>query len=304
MTSLVLLSVLLCLIAGSAIDTGSVCVVRAVRDGIAGKPALALGCLVTLLCAAVVFTLDTTLNWQLQSAPWAWPTLRILIGAGIFAAGAVLNGACAVGTVTRLCRGDIGYVATLIGALAMTLLVPKTLLPTGAAAASTESAGLAWLAVIALVTLPPLLILRRYLAWRIVLSYAAVGLIAATLANLQGDWTWLRLFQEAKSGVPIRWDIVACIAAIVVGATATALYRRRFRLIRPDPLTMLREAAGGALMAAGALLIPGGNDLLLVYSLPSGSPHAIAAYVLIVAVMLLLLGLFQTARRWVVWPVP
>ena len=114
-TGLMLLSVLLCLIAGSAIDTGSICVVRAVNDGMAGKPALAIGCLVTLLCAALVFTLDRSLHWNLRSPPWAWPTARILGGAALFAAGAVLNGACAVGTLTRLCRGDIGYLTTMSG---------------------------------------------------------------------------------------------------------------------------------------------------------------------------------------------
>jgi hypothetical protein len=42
-TGLLLLSVLLCLIAGSAIDTGTICIVRAVNEAIAGKPALVLG---------------------------------------------------------------------------------------------------------------------------------------------------------------------------------------------------------------------------------------------------------------------
>jgi hypothetical protein len=303
MTSLVLLSILLCLIAGSAIDTGSICVVRAVNDGVAGKPALALGCLVTLLCAGLVFYLDSSLSWTIRSPPWAWPTLHIIGGAILFAVGAVLNGACAVGTVTRLCRGDVGYLATLVGALIATLLVPRTLLPLTPPGVPVNG-GLAWFAVITLFAVPPLLILRGHLTGRILLSYAALGMIAAALANLQGDWTWLRLFQEFHAGLPIRLEIVACLAAVLIGATATALFRRRFRLIRPDPRAMLREAVGGGMMAAGAILIPGGNDLLLVYSVPSGSPHAVAAYAVIVAVMLLSLRMSRMARRWVVWPVP
>ena len=39
-------------------------------------------------------------------------------------------------------------------------------------------------------------------------------------------------------------------------------------------------------MAAGASLIPGANDALSVYSVPSGSPHAVAGYLTIAAVML------------------
>ena len=47
--------------------------------------------------------------------------------------------------------------------------------------------GWVWLAVIVLITVPPALILRRHLTGQTLLSYAALGLIAAVLANLQGD---------------------------------------------------------------------------------------------------------------------
>ncbi len=303
MTSLLLLSVLLCLIAGSAIDTGTICLVRAVNEAVDGKPGLVLGCLVALLCAALVFTFDTAMDWQLRAPPWAWPTLRILFGAIVFGAGAALNGACGIGTITRLCRGDTGYAATLAGALAVTLLVPRTLLP-APALDGVSTSGLAWFAVIAVATLVPLLVLRRYLARRIILSFAAIGLIAAALSNLEGDWTWLRLLNRIQAGLPVRYEVVACIAAVMAGATATALFRHRFRLIRPNPRAVLREAAGGAMMAAGAVLIPGGNDVLLVYSVPSGSPHALAALAIIIAVLLVVLRLSRTARGWVVWPIP
>jgi uncharacterized membrane protein YedE/YeeE len=215
MTSLLLLSVLLCLIAGAAIDTGTICIVRAVNEAIDGRPALVLGTLVALLCAALVFTLDTAMDWQSRTPPWAWPTLRILFGAIVFGAGAALNGACSTDTITRLCRGDTGYAATLAGALAVALLVPRTPLPTPAPDGVSTS-GLGWFAVIALLTLVPVLALRRYLAWRIIPSFAAVGLISATLTNLQGDRTWLRLLNRIQAGLPVRYEIVACIAAVLV----------------------------------------------------------------------------------------
>jgi len=149
-----------------------------------------------------------------------------------------------------------------------------------------------------------MLLLRRHLTKRIILSYAALGLIASVLANLQGDWTWLRLLQEISAGLPIRYEILICVGAVLVGATLTAVLRRHFRFIRPDPWNVLRETLGGGLMAAGAILIPGGNDLLLVYGLPSGSPHAVIAYAITIALMVVLLRLFRGARRWVVWPDP
>ena len=39
---------------------------------------------------------------------------------------------------------------------------------------------------------------------------------------------------------------------------------------------------GGTLMGAGAVLIPGGNDALMLKSLPGLSPHAIPAFVALV----------------------
>ena len=49
----------------------------------------------------------------------------------------------------------------------------------------------------------------------------------------------------------MRLEIVACLVAVLVGATATALFRHRFRLIRPDPRVMVREAVGGAVISGG-----------------------------------------------------
>jgi uncharacterized protein len=301
--NLLILSIVLCLIAGAAVDTGSVCVVRAVNEAIAGRATLALGVLSTLLAASLVFFIDTTMHWHLRQAPWAWPSLVTIVGAAVFSIGAVVNGACAMGTVTRLCRGDIGYLATIIGALAFTMMVPRPMLPS-LPPGEGATMGLQWLTIVALFVLVPMLILRQHISGRIILSYTVMGLIAAVLANLRGDWTWLRLFQTIQAGVPIRIEAIAGIAAVLVGATTMAMFRGHFKLTRPQPRKMAREAIGGGLMAAGAVMIPGGNDVLLIYGLPSGSPHAIVAYILIVTMLVLLLRGKDVVRPWLVWPRP
>ncbi len=51
--------------------------------------------------------------------------------------------------------------------------------------------------------------------------------------------------------------------------------RLRWRRIQTWP----RHLIGGTLMGAGAVLIPGGNDTLMLKSLPGLSPHAIPAFV-------------------------
>ena len=155
-----------------------------------------------------------------------------------------------------------------------------------------------------LLELGALLLSRRHLSAGRLLSFAVLGTVAAVLTNLQGDWTWLSLVQQFRSGLPVDLIAVLCFAAVIAGATVTAVLRHHFRFVVPDPRVMLREAAGGALMVCGALLIPGGNDSLLVYGLPSGSPHALAGYVVMFGLMVVLLRITPLFRRWAIWASP
>src|SRR3954447_12912849 len=133
-----------------------------------------------------------------------------------------------------------------------------------------------------------------------------------TTARSSRNGGWLATSSARLSGmavrmaphVPLHLEVVGGIGAILLGATAMALFRGHFRLIRPDPWTMAREAIGGGMMAIGAVLIPGGNDALLVYGLPSGSPHAIVSYIIILTLLALLLWSVGRVRRWLVWPMP
>ena len=66
--------------------------------------------------------------------------------------------------------------------------------------------------------------------------------------------------------------------------------RLRWRRVQTWP----RHLIGGTLMGAGAVLIPGGNDTLILDSLPGLSPHAIPAFVALlfgIGVTLLLMRL-------------
>ena len=58
------------------------------------------------------------------------------------------------------------------------------------------------------------------------------------------------------------------------------------------------------MMAAGALLIPGGNDALLVYGIPSGSPHALVGFAVIFATMVIMLRVTPWFRAWANRPSP
>ena len=62
---------------------------------------------------------------------------------------------------------------------------------------------------------------------------------------------------------------------------------------------IVRRTLGGILLGLGALLIPGGNDTLLMVGLPMGAWQAALAYVLFVASVAALIARFGSmARSW------
>ena len=67
----------------------------------------------------------------------------------------------------------------------------------------------------------------------------------------------------------------------------------------PTVKNIVSRTLGGILMGLGALLIPGGNDTLLMIGLPMGAWQAALAYVLLVASLAALIATFDSmARSW------
>jgi len=75
--------------------------------------------------------------------------------------------------------------------------------------------------------------------------------------------------------------------------------KRRFILKWPTTETTVRRTLGVVLMGVGALLIPGGNDALLMIGFPMGAWQAALAYVLFVGTVAALVAKFGSmARAW------
>jgi len=72
-----------------------------------------------------------------------------------------------------------------------------------------------------------------------------------------------------------RWLL---LLAMLAGMLLSTWQRGSFRLDwRPRPI-WLRQACGGLLMGMGVALTLGGNDALVLYGIPSLSPHALPAF--------------------------
>ena len=78
----------------------------------------------------------------------------------------------------------------------------------------------------------------------------------------------------------IRYGLAALLlfVAVMIGIWISALHRDAFRLRAPGLAGWLRHFGGGLLMGAGATLVPGGNDVLIMQAIPALLPNAVLAY--------------------------
>ena len=138
------------------------------------------------------------------------------------------------------------------------------------------------------------------LAERYRLSTAALllGVSNAVLYALHGPWPYtatLSLGVRHAPGAAVRPDTFAwlLLAFVVAGMIASARQRGSFRLRwRPEP-AWLSYLMGGALMGFGAALVPGGNDVLILHGIPILSPHALPAYLAMLAGIALTLSVLR-----------
>ena len=70
-------------------------------------------------------------------------------------------------------------------------------------------------------------------------------------------------------------------------------------LKRPTVRAIIKRTLAGTLMGLGAILIPGGNDTLLLVGLPAGAWQAALAYLLFVATLAaLIVKIGSVAKPW------
>lgn len=297
--ALLILSVGLAGLIGFAAARGGICAVRAVEDLLDGRGGALF--LAFLKCAVWVAAITLPLSWAMVPGlhfapgyPLDWP---VAAGGFLFGIGAALNGGCAFSTVTHLGAGDSSQFSTLLGlGLGFALhgswigpLVSSAALRPGPLA-SPEPWSLSLLAAAWVWVAREALRLRHPATdgVRNDRAMAVVGLAGGALFLLHGPWMYTaglaRSVDWAARGGPAPSALPPLLfVGTLAGATVAAWARGRFRPRRPRLDPALRGVAGGILMGAGAALVPGGNDVLVLHGLPAFLPHAALAYAALVA---------------------
>ena len=227
--------------------------------------------------------------------------LTVALAACVMALGAMLNGGCYLGSIMYLGRGKANFLFSLAGiALAVRADLP------GAWGLATHASlrpqpdntalGVATLGFAVLVVLAVRALRRSHgvsLDARIGATLFA-GLLAGTLMLHSPGWGYAALLNAVGHwGIaPFDASLVAPAVALFAGAVASCIAAGTWAPAGPTWIGALRCLAGGFVMESAAHCIPGGNDVLLLWTMPGLGGYGLFAYSILLSTMLLVWRLF------------
>lgn len=233
-----------------------------------------------------------------------------LIGGAVFGLGAVINGGCSFGAMTALARGSLRMFTVLPAMVAGAMLV-RSLSPgampvadgsslmtrTGAPLSLTLVATILLLLLL-MVVLKPQFQPPRPGIWPPALALLLIGVINALMLPLVPDWSFSPMLVDAARGDFARAPLRLILFAAFLGGALFAAWRdSRLRWRRPRLLGLVRSGIGGLAMGAGAVMVPGGNDALLLQGIPALSPHALPAYLAMLGTVVILVLLLNRLNQ-------
>jgi uncharacterized protein len=307
---------------GFSVNQGSTCAVTAAKELVHQRHGTMLSGFAIAVGTAGVICLP--LSWYLGSAVHlaadsglSW---TLVLGAVLLGVGAVVNDACLFGTLSRIGHGEVRFLALPIGlgigfwlANRQSVLVAAPAIPNHFAVPSVS--GVAVVLGFAILLAAAWFWLGRggqthsVRDWPLRRAMVVLGLCGALLFLFAPGWTYADAVQRAvgpaggNAMMGAMTGVGALIAAFaaLAGALVSGIRARSFVLQLPSTITTLRSLIGGVIMAFGGTLIPGGNDTLLLSSVPAATVSGTAAYAvmsLTVPLLLLLLDRRSTANRY------
>jgi uncharacterized protein len=284
---------------GFALNHGSICTVIATTELVAEKrPARFIALVECAVWAALVYAILETSPTMQQG----WSPLAYLVPGGmLLGIGTYVNGACVFGSVAHFGNGNIGFGFAFLGIFAVLYIESLLgLLPDQPPISASLPLGpvLLAMALLAFLALRLSVSLRSESNFqRLTLAMGAIGITFTILAVLAPRFSITTSLGSIVS-IPVAGTVIS--VCMFGGSLVSARFREgRFMLEWPTIKNIVRRTLGGILMGLGALLIPGGNDTLLMIGFPMGAWQAALAYVLLVAALAALVAQFGSmARSW------
>src|SRR6266498_1151112 len=277
---------------GFAAQRASICNVRAVAEVISSGSAYMLASIGKTVLWVIAVTMP--FFWLMPSASGnleAWSLSWLSV-------------ACGLSTMSRLADGQLSMLATLLGfvcgGVSGAVLMQATRLSPPSPERTMFGLQIAWTTAIIIALflwalreitrwwrtrsagarLHELVLARRY---RLSTAAMLIGLANGLLFLAYGRWGSTGMLQESVEALigngnwPAieRWTLGA---AMLAGMVLSTWQRKSFHLEWQPRLHWLRNAFGGLLMGLGAAFVPGGNDTLVLFGIPSLSPNALPVY--------------------------
>ena len=302
-----LLALVCAAVMGLAIQRGATCTVAAVDEWVTTRRPRRLFAIVEASLWATAAMLIARETGHLPMPPTALAiTPWTLVGAALLGLGALTGQACIFGAVARLGTGQWAYLATPLGFYAGCISadalfsMPAPRVSTDLSPVLALPGGWAWGLGMALGLRALVAWCRRQPGsagpWSAHAATCVIGVAFAALFIVAGPWAYSDVL--AQLARRMAHDLPAQSAlglALLVGALAGGRWTGQWRRHPVAAAQLLRCAAGGVLMGWGSLLIPGGNDGIVLLGMPLLWPFAWVAF----AVMVLVIGTAMRAVRWV-----
>ncbi|MFM1976247.1 MAG: hypothetical protein RL145_1093 [Pseudomonadota bacterium] len=288
------IGLILCALAmGFLVPRSTTCAVAAVTEVLDRKRAWRFGgfALASLSAMVLLWPIAWFTGLPIHFAPLIAPSFLIFLGGLIFGVGAALNGACVFGTLTKIVSGDTSYLFVLpglwLGALLLGLTglsVQPHIMDNPVLAAFGLGPALIWGLALGLLILLGWFFVRKGKASKAG-SMAAIGVVGGLLYTIHPAWNYsvaIHNFAQAILAAPqhmadslLPW----LVGAACLGGVTSTLAAGTFKLKAPSLRGALGALLGGCLMAFGLVMIPGGNDGLILFLLPSLIGSGALAYV-------------------------
>ncbi len=304
--ALLALAVLCAFLMGYAVNQGSTCAVSAAKELVyQGEGTILVGFAIAIGTAGLVCL---PLAWlfpdNVHLAGDAGVSGSLILGAMLLGVGAFINDACLFGTLSRIGQGEVRFFALPVGLTFGFFVADRQ--PWVAAGERTPNLladpsllGFLVIAAFALLLMFCLWLLGRkeiqpsHREWPLRRAMVVLGICGALLFSLTPGWTYADAVHRAvttKEGMrAIDSGVILAAIAALLGALTSGIRARSFHLEKPTANTVTRSLLGGTIMAFGGTLIPGGNDTLLLSSVPSATLSGLTAYATMAATVPLLL---------------
>ncbi len=253
-----------------------------------------LGLLVAISWAGLVllgFAFLTPLNLRF---PADLPiTFSLVAGSVLLGAGALLNKGCFLGSVSQLCRGNLNYLLTLAGIAAALGMFGQAsdgadAVRGGSAAEAIATIYLTWSGCLAALLFAVMacysVIKLRRRRTAPMMALVMVGISGGVIYALNPDWSYTSVLDRAIHGqlTPGTWLLEIGALGMFGGAVLSSILGANFAIVLPSIRVAAGCLAGGLLMGAGARMIPGGNDTMMLWSIPGLANYGAVAYLIMI----------------------